>query len=226
MSRLAVFLTGACFLLVACDDPKDPQTWIKKLRDPEHATKAVKELQKLGDPVAIESLAALYKDFESPTILKAIITLAKKAPENKAAHGALFSALEFTEDKYHNATLAAAALADLKLKEAVEPLAKVLDRPMAIKSRANLAKLAVIKALAVLGDKRALPYLVRTLERRPEQQDFLLNKQAARALGKIGDTSPEVLSVSSTAGADGGSWASPWAPSLTLRRSACWKTSN
>lgn len=196
MSRLVVVLAGVCFLLVACDDPKNPQTWIKKLRDPEHATKAVKELQKIGDPVAIKPLCDLYKDFESPTILKAIITLAKNDKnKNPDAVQTLISALEFTEDKYHNATLAAAALADMKATEAVEPLAKVLDRPMAIKSRANLAKLAAIKALAELGDKRAVPYLVRTLERRPEQQDFLLNKESARALGKIGDGSPEVVSV-------------------------------
>jgi HEAT repeat protein len=145
--------------------------------------------------VALKPLCELYKDFESPTILKAIISLAKKDPKNADAIQTLISALEFTEDKYHNATLAAAALADMKAMSAVEPLAKVLDRPMAIKSRANLAKLAAIKALAKLGDKKAVPYLVRTLERRPEQQDFLLNKESARALGAIGDTSPEVLSV-------------------------------
>jgi len=191
-----VFLVGVCFLLTtACDDPKKAQTWIKKLRDPEHATKAVKQLQKIGDPVAIKPLCDLYKDFESPTILKAIISLAKKEPKNKDAIQSLISALEFTEDKYHNATLAAAALADMQASEAVVPLAKVLDRPMAIKSRANLAKLAAIKALAVLKGKQAVPYLVRTLERRPENQDFLLNKEAARTLGKIGDPGPETLSV-------------------------------
>lgn len=196
MSRLAV-LTGVClFLLTACDDPKKAETWIKKLRDPEHATKAVRELQKIGDPVAIKPLCDLFKDFESPTILKAIISLAKRDPKvGKVAVPTLIAALEFTEDKYHNATLAADALADLEAAEAVEPLAKVLDRPMAIKSRANLAKLAAIKALGRFQDKRAIPFLVRTLERRPEQQDFLLNKESAIALGKIGDASPEVVSV-------------------------------
>jgi HEAT repeat protein len=181
------------FFLTACADPKDPQTWIKKLRDPEHATNAVRELQKIGDPVAIEPLCDLYKDFEAAPILKSIITLVKKAPKNPKGIQTLISALEFTEDKYHNATLAANALAHIKAMEAVEPLGKVLDRPMAIKSRANLAKLASIKALGKLKDKRAVPYLIRTLERRPEQQDFMLNKQAAVTLGEIGD--PSAISV-------------------------------
>jgi HEAT repeat protein len=193
MSRFTALVLGVSFLLTACDDPKDPQTWIKKLRDPEVAPKAVRELGKLGDPVAIEPLCDLYKDFESPEILKAIITLAKKDPKNKKAHETLISALEFTEDKYHNATLAAKTLADLNVLEAVEPLGKVLERPMAIKSRANLAKQAAIKALGRLKDKRAVPYLITTLERRPEQQDFLLNKEAATALGEIGD--PSAISV-------------------------------
>lgn len=187
MSRFTVLVVGVSFLLTACDDPKDPQTWIKKLRDPEVATKAVRELNKLGDPVAIGPLCDLYKDFESPEILKPIINLAKKDPKNKRAHQTFISALEFTEDKYHNATLAARALADLNVIEAVVPLGKVLQRPMAIKSRANLAKQAAIKALGRLKDKRAVPYLIATLERRPEQQDFLLNKESAAALGEIGD---------------------------------------
>jgi HEAT repeat protein len=174
-------------MLAACEDPKDPQTWIGKLRDPEHAPKAVRELEKLGDPVAIEPLCDLYRDFESPNILKAIIRLTEKDPDNKKAIETLISALEFTEDKYHNATKAADALADLDAKEAVEPLTNVLHRPMSIKSRANLAKLAAIKALGRLGDPKAVPDLIRVMERRPEEQDFLLNKQAAVALGQIGD---------------------------------------
>ena len=44
MFRLVVVFVGVTFLFTGCDDPKKPQTWIKKLRDPEHATKAVKVL--------------------------------------------------------------------------------------------------------------------------------------------------------------------------------------
>jgi len=184
MQRLAAFGVGICFLfsLVACNDPKDPQTWIKKLRDPDHANKAVKELRKLGDPVAVKPLCELFKDFPSPTILSTIIFF-----KDKRSIPTLIEALDFTEDQYHNATKAAKALADFKASEAVEPMCKVLDKPMAIKSRANLAKLSTIKALGRIGDKKAVPCLIKTLSKRPEEQDFLLNKNAAVALGKIGD---------------------------------------
>jgi HEAT repeat protein len=189
MKRSALFMAGfSLFLLAACDDPKDPRTWVKKLRDPQKATEAVKKLGELKDPSAIKPLCDLYADFESPTILKAII-LFKDKPQFKEAIPTLIKALEFTEDKYHNATLAAKALADVKAVDAIDPLCKVLDKPLPIKSRANLAKLAAIKALGDIGDKRAVPCLVKTLERTPEQQDFKLNKDAADALGELRDPS-------------------------------------
>jgi HEAT repeat protein len=182
MSRLTVAVLGLGFLLAACDDPKDAKTWIKKLRNPEHATEAVKQLEKIGDAAAVQPLCDLYKDFESPTILKAIISF-----KDKRAIPTLIKALDFTEDKYHNATMASKALANLKAVEAVDALCKVVERPMAIKSRANLAKISAIEALADLGDKKAVPCLINALEKRPEEQDFFVNKKAAFALGEIGD---------------------------------------
>jgi HEAT repeat protein len=179
---------GICLLFPACDDPKKPETWIKKLRDPEHANKAVKQLRKLGDPKAVMPLCDLFKDFPSPNILSAIISF-----KDRRSIPTLISALDFTEDQYHNATKAAAALADFKAEEAVPEMCKVLERPMAIKSRANLAKLAVIKALGRIGSKKAVPCLIKTLEKRPEEQDFLLNKTAAVALGNLKD--PRSISV-------------------------------
>ena len=184
MRRKAITCLVAGLMLsgvAACNDPKDPQTWIKRLRDPQQATKAVRELQKLGNPVAIKPLCDLFKDFQSPNILKAIISF-----KDKRSIPCLVRALDFTADKYHNATLAANALADFKAKEAVDPLVKILDQPLPIKSRANLAKLAAIGALSKIGDQKAVPGLIRTLERRPEKQDFLLNKRAAQALGLLG----------------------------------------
>lgn len=166
----------------ACNDPKDPQTWIKKLRDPQHATEAVRQLQDIGDPVAVKPLCDLFKDFQSPNILKAVISF-----KHRSSIPTLIEALDFTEDKYHNATLAAKALADFKATEAVGPLTKILERQLPIRSRANLAKLAAIGALAEIGDTSAVPALIATLERRPEQQDFLLNKKSAEALGMLGD---------------------------------------
>lgn len=180
--KLVLLGVGACLFATACEDPKDPQTWIDKLRDREHATQAVRKLRELGDPVAIKPLCDLFNDFPSPTILKAIISF-----KNKKAVPCLIKALDFTEAQYSNATLAASALADLGAKEAVPALIKVLKRKLSIKSRANKAKVAAIQALARLGDKRAVDPLVDVADTRPERQDFYLNKQAVIALGKIGD---------------------------------------
>ena len=156
MSRFTVLVVGVSFLLTACDDPKDPQTWIKKLRDPEHATKAVESCTSSAIPWPSSRCAICSRTSRARRSSRRSSTWSKRTQE-QAIHPTLICALDFTEDKYHNATLAAKALADLKAIEAVEPLGKVLERPMAIKSRANLAKLAAIKALAELGDKQAVP---------------------------------------------------------------------
>jgi HEAT repeat protein len=182
MYRLSVFVIALSTLFFACDDPKEPKTWIKRLRNPEYATEAVKQLQKIGDPVAVEPLCELYKDYPSPNILKAIISF-----KDKRSIPTLISALDFTEDKYHNATLAANALANLKAAEGVDPLGKVVAKAMAIKSRANLARVSAIEALAKLGDKKSIPILISVLEKKPSEQDFFINKKAAEALGELGD---------------------------------------
>jgi HEAT repeat protein len=191
MARLATVLGFGLLLstfVVGCNDPKDPKTWIKKLRDPEHGPEAVRQLQKLGDPAAVKPLCDLFKDYPSVNILKAIISF-----KDKSSIPTLLSALDFTEDNYNNATTAAAALANFKATEAVDPLCKVLERKMAIKSRANLAKVSAVGALAEIGDKKAVPCLIAALERKPSEQDFFINKKAAEALGELGD--PSAVSV-------------------------------
>ena len=199
MFRFAIGLGLSLLIASGCGDPKDPATWIKKLRDvtkpsaamptgARFSVEAVRKLQELGDASAVPALIDLYKDHQHPIILRALISF-----KDKRAVPTLIGALDFSEDQYRNATLAASALADLGATEAVGPMSKVLQRPLPIKSRANLAKLATIRALAKLGDKGAVPELIATLERRPEQQDFLLAKEAATALGQIGD--PQAVPV-------------------------------
>lgn len=175
-------------LMAGCNDPKDPKTWIKKLRDPKEANEAVRQLKKLGDPIAVEPLCKLYKDYPSPNILQAIISF-----KDKKSIPTLIEALDFTEDKYHNASLAASALAKMKAVEAVPALIKALKKPLAIKSRANKAKVAAIEALRKIGDKKAVPALIDVADGSPSKQDFFLNKRAIVALGALGD--PEAVPV-------------------------------
>jgi HEAT repeat protein len=189
MNRKIVASLGCLVILSACSDPKDPQTWIKQLKDSEKSEEAIRQLQKLGDPVAVKPLSELFTDTEDTSVLKAIAAF-----NHKDSIPTMIRALDYTEDRYNNATTAAQALAKLKAKEGVPALLKLLDRPMRIKSRSNLAKLAAISALAKIGDKKAVPGLIKVLERRPEEQDFMLNKISAMALGELGDpAAAEVL---------------------------------
>jgi len=191
MSKLRSILVGMLLLLPGCSDPKDPQTWIKKLRDPEHAPEAVKQLQKIGNPVAVQPLCDLFKDFEAHTILQAIISF-----KDKRALPCLVKALDgLTEDKYHNVSLAAKAIASLKATEAVDALCATLEKPLPIKSRANVGKLSVVEALADLNDKRAVSCLMKVASKRPDDQDFHLTKAAMGALGDIGDPTAVPLLV-------------------------------
>ena len=178
------WVSAAAILLVlaSCNDPKDPQTWIKRLRDREHATDAIKRLQQIGDPVAVKPLCDLFRDYPSPNILKAIVSF-----KDRNAIPTLISALEFGEGEEHNGSIAARALGRFKATEAVDALTKLAERKVAPKSRANIARLAAIAALVEIGDRKAVPALIRILQNVSGEQDFSLNQRAAEALGQLGD---------------------------------------
>ena len=194
MKRLVLLLVGLSMVLMACDDPRDPKTWTKKLRDPQHREAAVRQLKKMAEKaktdqelakiatVAVPALRAVFKDHPEALTLKTIILF-----KDKSAIPTLIEALDFVGEEYHNATVAARALARLKASDAVDPLGKVLERPLAIKSRANLAKQAAIEALAKIGDPRAVPHLMKCADKSYTEQDFHLNKKAIEALGVLRD---------------------------------------
>ena len=183
-------------LLAGCDDPRDPGTWTKKLRNPQHRETAVRKIKKLGDKaktdkekakiakVAVPELCKIFKDHPEAMTLKTIIMFGDKS---SVAVQTLIEALDFAGEDYHNATLAAKALAAWKSSEAVEPLGKILERPLAIKSRANLAKQAAIEALGKIGDPKGVPYLMKCADKSWTEQDFHLNKKAIEALGRLRD---------------------------------------
>ena len=194
MKRLILLFVGLSLVLMGCDDPRDPKTWTKKLRDPQHREEAVGQLKKMADKakddkelakigaVAVPALCTIFKDHPEARTLKTIILF-----KDKSAVPTLIDALDFVGEEYHNATVAARALAKLKSSDAVEPLGKVLERPLAIKSRANLAKQAAIEALAKIGDPRGVPHLMKCADKSWTEQDFHLNKKAIEALGVLRD---------------------------------------
>src|SRR5947209_4909520 len=67
------FALWVCSIAVGCvADPRDPNTWIKKLDDPREKKEAVSQLKRLNDPVAVPALMSLYKKEKDPDELKAI----------------------------------------------------------------------------------------------------------------------------------------------------------
>ncbi len=198
MKRLVLLCVGLSVALMGCDDPRDPATWTKKLRDPQHRERAVLQLKKMAekakDPkelakigkVAVPALREIFKTHPEARTLKTIILF-----KDRSAVPTYIDALDFVGEEYHNATVAARALAALKATDAVDALGKVLDRALVKQSRANLAKQAAIEALGKIGDPKAVPYLSKCARKhwQRDDQDFLLNRKAIEALGKIGDKS-------------------------------------
>jgi HEAT repeat protein len=78
-------------------------------------------------------------------------------------------------------------MADMKATDAVAPLIKAVEKPLPIKSRANTARIAALRALVAIGDKRAVPTLMKILTTSADEQDFLLNQKAALGLAELRD---------------------------------------
>jgi HEAT repeat protein len=175
--------------LAACASKDDPAYWVGRLSDsdPKVVEEAVGQLGKLGKAEAVEPLCALYAKHPRHEILQAILALRERPgfPRNKAVP-TLIAALDFTEDTYHSANVAAEALGDMKASEAIPALVKVLEKPLPVKSRANLTKLTAIQAMGKIGGDVAVDALVRASLRPAEEQDFPIAIAAAGALGEIG----------------------------------------
>lgn len=180
MRRIALFMTLA---LAACTgDPDDPKTWIKKLEDPRDGKEALRQLTRLKAPEALAPLMALYEKDKDPAVLDVIVSY--ESPESIPA---LLKALPYTKENFDASVRAAETLGRLKAAQAVDPLIKMLEVPLDIKDRANLAKQAAIRALAKIKDSRAVEPLAAIVEGMPSKQDLFLNKVAALALAEIPD---------------------------------------
>jgi HEAT repeat protein len=166
------------------NDPRDPNTWIKKLDSPVDQKDAVRELVRLKDPAAVEPLINFYKKNHDPEVLKAIATF-----KDKRQVPVMIDSLEYTDESYDNAATAAAALGDTPDPSAVDPLIKALGKPLSIKTRANIVKQSAMESLAKIHDKRAAAAMSKILETPADDQDFYLNSVAARELGNLGDPS-------------------------------------
>ncbi|HZL16278.1 MAG TPA: HEAT repeat domain-containing protein [Polyangia bacterium] len=187
-------LTAACSATLAtlalaglaCQgDPNDPMTWAKQLKDLRVQKEALDHLADMDVEKArpaVPALIDLYNDGKRPEFLEALVRY--QDPRTKQI---MIDALDYTDDDFDRATIAAGVLGEMKAPEAVEPLIKAVDKPLPIKSRANSARIAAIRALVKIGDKRAVPVLMKILTTSADEQDFLLNQRAALGLAEFRD---------------------------------------
>lgn len=177
---------GIAALVIGCSgDPNDPNTWAKKLKNLREQREALNHLANMDVEKArpaVPALMALYKETKHPEHLEALARY-----KDDRTRPVLIEALDFTDDDFDRATIAAGVLGDMKAVDAVDPLIKAAEKPLPIKSRANSAKLAAIRALVKIGDKRAVPTLVKILTTSADEQDFLLNQKAALGLAEFRD---------------------------------------
>ena len=182
LSTLAGLLVGAC-----TGDPNDPMTWARKLSNVREQQEALNQLARMGAErakVALPSLIALYKETKKPEHLEALVRY-----KDVSTIPLFIEAMDFTEDDFDRAIVAAGALGDLREKatEAVPALIKAVEHTLPIKSRANGVRLAAIRALGKIGDKRAVPALAKILTTSADEQDFLLNQKSALGLAELRD---------------------------------------
>jgi HEAT repeat protein len=182
LSMIAGSFAGAC-----TGDPNDPMTWAKKLKNVREQQEALNQLARMGVDrarPALPYLVDLYKETKKPEHMDAQVRY------NDTSTIPLFvEAMDFTEDDFDRAIVAAGALGELKEKavEAVPSLIKAVEHPLPIKSRANGVRLASIRALVKIGDKRAVPTLAKILTTSADEQDFLLNQKSALGLAELRD---------------------------------------
>jgi HEAT repeat protein len=166
-------------------DPNDPMTWAKQLKDLRTQKEALDHLANMDVEKArpaVPALIELYTETKRPEHLEALARY--KDPASKPL---LIAALDFTDDDFDRTTIAAGVLADMKATDAVDALIKAVERPLPIKSRANSARIASLRALVRIGDKRAVPTLMKILTTSADEQDFLLNQKAALGLAELSD---------------------------------------
>jgi len=188
MRKLAVLSLVIGALVGACSgDPNDPMTWARKLKNVRDQQEALNQLARMGAErakVAVPALIELYKETKKPEHLEALVRY--KDPSTVPL---FVDAMEFTEDDFDRAIVAAGALGEMReqAKDAVPSLIKAVEHPLPIKSRANGVRLASIRALVKIGDARAVPTLSKILTTSADEQDFLLNQKAALGLAELHD---------------------------------------
>src|SRR5262245_4001955 len=125
-SSVALALTLSVCLVPACQgDPNDPMTWAKQLKNLRTQKEALDHLANMEVEKArpaVPALIELFKDTKRPEHLEALARYLD--PRTKDI---MIEALDYTEDDFDRATIAAGALGEMKLPDAVPPLIKAAE---------------------------------------------------------------------------------------------------
>lgn len=198
---LAAF--AVMFATAACEkDPNDAKTWIPKLNDANDFKEAVRNLQRLKDPIAIKPLGNAWKRWNKPSnALEAIIDIAKPVKDKtgketrKAAYADAIPFLEEAVDGFDpsvdqsigDATKACDALGEAQDPSVIPTLVAAATKPVPMTSAANRVKAEAIFALGKYKQDAAVDTLIKVLETDPSAQPLALNAAAALALAKTGN---------------------------------------
>ena len=186
--NLAVYSLIAGILAAGCaGDPNDPKTWARKLKNVRDQQEALNQLAKMSVERAKEALPeliALYKETKKPEHMEALVRF--KDPSTKPL---FIEAMDFTEEDFDRAVVAAGVLGEMKAVDSIDVLINALNKQLPIKSRANNVRLAALRALVKIGDRRAVAPLSTILTTSADEQDFLLNQKAALGLAELREPS-------------------------------------
>lgn len=183
-------------------DPYDPDTWIKKLEDPESKAdldQGVKKLVELHDPKGIPALGKVWEKFRRSDMLQGMVTLAEGYTDSDGkVHGPywdkavpfLVTALQDFDlsdaRSIEQARAAAMALGEAKDPGTVQELVKASTRSMPKLHPGQNARIAAIRALGGFpGDQRAADTLIKILETEDDNSLPQARAAAADALGNM-----------------------------------------
>jgi HEAT repeat protein len=185
LSLALTLAAGACLVAACQGDPNDPMTWAKQLKNLRTQKEALDHLADMDVDrarVAVPDLIELFKDTKRPEHLQALARYLDPRTED-----VMIEALEYTDDDFDRATIAAGVLGDMKSAKAVGPLIKAAEKELPVKSRANNVRIVAMRSLVKIGDKKAVPTLMKILTTSADEQDFLLNQKAALGLAEFRD---------------------------------------
>jgi HEAT repeat protein len=180
-------LAVAVFLCMSCKpgDPKDPQAWLKGLRDSDAKAriKAVQELRKLKAKQAAPQVAALLKD----QLVKEEAALALQDLAGPDEVQALIDAVDTTVGAGSDQATRVANRTNAKIAEALGNIGDARAGPTLLRlARANddYVRLAAAQALGQVRAREAVPELARLVD--DPAAPPILAKKAIVALGEIG----------------------------------------